>query len=319
MKIVHFTAALLILRCGITYAELPQPAVRPLQSADKSGDILITIETSRAQPTAGSGFGLSAQIKNASEKPITISEKTTTLLLPPEVAGSQDLGESTYWAYFTTESSTYSTGNAYESKLTIAPGDAYTVAWSWIPPGTQVHKTVTSAFPQFIVTICRTIALELQFVFFPPGDYKASVIVRYHVEGEPAESYRTATQSALIHVNAPQSVILFGAAVGGLLGYAISLMFLSDKKRKTETATKSRTANILRLLSGAIGSILLSAIVTILLSRLSETQFLIRVTINDFWGAIAMGFVANLVGIKILQKILSSAGSDSQDSRHQER
>ena len=46
---------------------------------------------------------------------------------------------------------------------------------------------------------------------------------------------------------------------------------------------------------------------TVLLARLSETQFLIRVSINDFWGAIAIGFVADLLGIKILQKILSGA------------
>jgi hypothetical protein len=69
----------------------------------------------------------------------------------------------------------------------------------------------------------------------------------------------------------------------------------------------SITVNVFKFLAGAVGSILLSAIVTILLSWLSETQFLIRVSINDFWGAIAVGFVANLPGIKILQTISGEA------------
>jgi hypothetical protein len=49
---------------------------------------------------------------------------------------------------------------------------------------------------------------------------------------------------------------------------------------------------------------LLSAIVTILLARVSETQFLIRITVSDFWGAIAVGFIANYIGAKIFERII---------------
>jgi hypothetical protein len=34
---------------------------------------------------------------------------------------------------------------------------------------------------------------------------------------------------------------------------------------------------------------------------LAETQFLIKVSVNDFWGAIAIGFVASGSGRKILR------------------
>ena len=57
----------------------------------------------------------------------------------------------------------------------------------------------------------------MEFVFFSPGDYEATVTLSYHA-GDPPDSFRTITQSAVVHVAAPQSVILLGAAVGGLLG-----------------------------------------------------------------------------------------------------
>ena len=63
----------------------------------------------------------------------------------------------------------------------------------------------------------------MEFVFFSPGDYEATVTLSYHA-GDPPDSFRTITQSTVVHV-APQSVILLGAAVGGLLGYIISLLF----------------------------------------------------------------------------------------------
>jgi hypothetical protein len=53
---------------------------------------------------------------------------------------------------------------------------------------------------------------------------------------------------------------------------------------------------------GLFGACLLSAIVTILLARISETQFLVKVTVNDIWGAITIGFFANYAGSKVLER-----------------
>ena len=60
-----------------------------------------------------------------------------------------------------------------------------------------------------------------------------------------------------------------------------------------------------------LASVLLSIIGTILLSRLADTQFLVKVTVNDFWGAVAIGFVINATGKKLLAKI---PGFESQDT-----
>jgi hypothetical protein len=57
-------------------------------------------------------------------------------------------------------------------------------------------------------------------------------------------------------------------------------------------------------LFGLLGAIALSIIVTILLSRMSESQSLIRITATDLWGAIAIGFISNYAGISLLRSIL---------------
>ena len=127
-------------------------------------------------------------------------------------------------------------------------------------------------------------------------------MIRYERKGDPGSGIHTATQTAFVHVSAPQWVILFGAMIGGLLAYLITLLFPSLRKREAGNDGKGR--QFLRLIAGAIGAVLLAAIVTILLARLSDTQFLIKVSVNDLWGAIAVGFVSDLVGVKILDKIV---------------
>lgn len=294
---------------------LPTPsAVTPLVNQEKPADVIITIEPSRNQPTVGSSFSLSAVIKNNLSKSITLTGRRTTLFLPPEITP----GESpiAWYAFFPTE--TNAAEYDYSSQLPIAPGDSYTIAWTMSKqaaarpaerPNQEGSPTPTptpparSAFfntPAFLRGVGDTISAQLEYMFFSPGDYKASVDIRYVIDGESPPIIHTATQAATVHVAAPEFVILFGAAIGGLLSYIISIVFRSENSDATKTGP-----TFLKILTGATGSILLGAIVTILLSRLSETQFLIKVTINDFWGAVAIGFVANLSGIKVLENILS--------------
>ena len=53
-----------------------------------------------------------------------------------------------------------------------------------------------------------------------------------------------------------------------------------------------------------IGSVLISVMITILLSRIEETQFFIKVSVSDFWGSIAIGFLANYGGWPLLKQIV---------------
>src|SRR5205807_6283669 len=98
--------------------------------------------------------------------------------------------------------------------------------------------------------------------------------------------------------------------LGGLLAYFIlpqgrAKLVKASKGTGAGSTTGRITDRILKELAGIAGAILLSTMITILLSRISETQFLIKVTITDVWGAIAMGFIANYFGAKALDKILA--------------
>ena len=287
------------------------------QKSDKTALIDIAIETSRSQPAAGDGLGVSAEIKNLSDSVIHINADEMNLVLPPELEGPGKYAIGWY-AMFPTETAPKD-NPAWKAAISLKPGDTYKVFWQYGRRGNEDQS--------YFRKIYDVISSEMEFIFFPPGDYKIAVVCKYAVEQSPTPGpYRTTTQSAVIHVAAPQFVILFGAALGGLLAY-----FLLPQARKKlvefSTPHQTRTARIvnriLKELAGIAGAVLLSTMITILLSRISETQFLIKVTITDVWGAIAIGFVANYVGAKALDKILSgfsgqpNTSTTAQRSSHQ--
>src|SRR5947207_3728084 len=287
------------------------------QKSDKTALIDIAIETSRSQPAAGDGLGVSAEIKNLSDSVIHINADEMNLVLPPELEGPGKYAIGWY-AMFPTETAPKD-NPAWKAAISLKPGDTYKVFWQYGRRGNEDQS--------YFRKIYDVISSEMEFIFFPPGDYKIAVVCKYAVEQSPTPGpYRTTTQSAVIHVAAPQFVILFGAALGGLLAY-----FLLPQARKKlvefSTPHQTRTARIvnriLKEFAGIAGAVLLSTMITILLSRISETQFLIKVTITDVWGAIAIGFVANYVGAKALDKILSgfsgqpNTSTTAQRSSHQ--
>jgi hypothetical protein len=53
----------------------------------------------------------------------------------------------------------------------------------------------------------------------------------------------------------------------------------------------------------------MSVIITILLSRIEQTAFFIKVTVSDLWGAIAIGFFGNYGGMALIDKMVRPQGS----------
>jgi len=283
--------------------------------------IAITIEPTRPQLTVGPGFGVVAEIKNISGSDVVYMwENYTALVVPPEVwdPSKRNPADPTkadswgsLWAFFPTDTRPESGFIC----IALQPGDSYNVYWNTRPADQPL------SLPAYLF---RQIKSELYFMFFSPGPYKLSVIVQYWStksgkdqpyachgakRSDPASlnDFRTASQSVTLLVAAPQSVTLFGAAVGGLIGYSI----LPTARRRLRPTADSGGPPVIRWIRvaarvsiGFLGAVLLSMIVTILLSRISETQFFVRVTVADLWGAIAVGFVANYVGAKVLDRIL---------------
>ena len=172
-----------------------------------------------------------------------------------------------------------------------------------LPPFTQT-RSYAGPFTA-VKNLLDEVFTELNFIFFNPGDYKITVTANYwHHPVPPFDDYRIAVQTKTVRVAAPQSVILFGASLGGLIAYFI---LPQGRRRLTQSSeSKNWVWNSLKEIGGILGAMLLSAIVTILLSRVSESQFLIRVSITDFWGAIAIGFISNYLGYEILKRLIGS-------------
>ncbi len=287
-------------------------SVRAQSRSDLPSQIEIKIETSRPQLTAGTQIGIIAEIKNLSDSTTCcFHEKFITLTSPPEIE-AKFINSVSWYASFPTE--TDHPQESHNNFICLKPGDTYKIFWirrkeSWL-------------------------GSLLSFIEFSPGNYKFIVAAKYWTDpslfaniqdsllfeilkNDP--NYRTTHQSAALEVAAPQSVILFGAAIGGLIAYILLPKLRRRSKKPEYVESKSfmlfdRFINFVKKGTGILGSMLLSMIITILLSRISEAQFLIRVTIADLWGAIAIGFVANYLGFKLLDKIITPAPSNQQES-----
>jgi len=295
------------LTCHVAAAtENPKSDKVMAEKSDRTALVDIAIETSRPQPAAGDGLGVSADIRNVSDSVIHIEGKEIDLVVPPELEGPGK--HSTGW-YAMLPTETYG-NDPWQAGVDLNPGDSYKVFWTH---GITTRYTAEEVDKQtYYRRLYNVVASELTFLFFPPGDYKIAVVCKYRpVSDAKADSkigaYRTTTQTAIIHVAAPQFVILFGAALGGLLAYFI---LPQARARLVQTPSTGQTkvdrfiSRALKEAAGIAGAILLSTMITILLSRISETQFLIKVTVADVWGAIAIGFVANYAGAKALTKLL---------------
>lgn len=285
-------------------ADLPPPPV-----------VRIEMEASRAQATAGEGIGVAATITNESaETPVTIRETGVTLTVPPEMTGAFD-PTGTWNAYFPTEHEPNPNQPHQFGTVTLQPKSSYQVFWR--PTGSQGREVPANA------TVFRSICIRMQnlthqvvnsleYVFFTPGRYKLTAQVKYWSGLKANEgTYYTVAKTTELQIAAPQSVIMLGAVVGGIIAFAV--LPRSRRYRTTVTATdstitsKDLVGRMFPATYGIVGAAMLSVIVTILLARMSETQFLVKVTINDFWGAIAIGFIANYLGSRALDRLLPAS------------
>lgn len=272
--------------------------------------LVIKLKASREQPAAGSDFGISADIENTSDQAVYLNPQGLTMTAPPELdpGGPRD-----WWAWLpgtyvgTGEPSpneaqkqggTEDQSSDWDKVVVIAPHSKMSAFWA---ANLQPQQKVTKS------------ELFLRNLLFPPGKYTINVVGSYWdtIKGamNKTPEHRTEIASIDLPIVAPQSTLLFGAALGGLFAF-----FLIP--RTTKYPVGCGAGRKLAIDTGhLISAVLLSVIVTILLARLSETQFLIKISINDLWGAITVGFVVGASGIKIL-KTLKIGGAEGSEVAH---
>ncbi len=271
--------------------------------AQTASDLLeITPRTSQARVSSGSDFGISVDIRNKSRQPVYFHPRCFTITLPPELVS----GEPTGWAAAFTGRPPKTDESFFEDIVRLEPGGTTSAFWA--------RPRTTSAFwargrressgSSRWTNMYRYVAEESRQLTFSPGEYTVKVIAISWTKEENAgkgftDDSRSQVLDIKLPVTAPQWVILFGAVIGGLIAY-----FLLPSVRIRPTIS----------FVGLFTSALLSLMVTILLSRISETQFLIRVTINDLWGAMAMGFIGSASGTTVLKKIIPAEHEGAVDS-----
>jgi hypothetical protein len=284
------------------------------ETSGKSGGLAITIEGPRAQFTAGTAFGVKAILTNTSKSIIYLNERFLVLKVPAQVEGPASTVEGHWWAYMPIADHGENDVFAHKASVALLPNSSVDAEWLvdpryLNPKGQQIQ---TGAFyPSLSDAIKMTytqFSTELHFLLFSPGKYKLTVSANYwdklpiNLENIP----KSVIESLDVDVAAPQSVILFGAALGGLIAFV-----LLPQSRPTLIMPTWQVHNyvrwswvILKTISGAVTAMLMSAMVTILLARVAESQFLIRITVSDVWGAMAIGFIANYLGVEILNRII---------------
>jgi hypothetical protein len=117
-----------------------------------------------------------------------------------------------------------------------------------------------------------------------------------------SDNYRTETAEIKVPVVAPQWVIILGASLGAIIAYFL----LPNIRRKPDHVE----------LLGLSSAILFGIIITILLGRIADTQFFVKITVTDFWGAVAIGFIGVASGHSLLQKYLPSWGAPTNTANN---
>ncbi|HLY40700.1 MAG TPA: hypothetical protein VKR52_05770 [Terracidiphilus sp.] len=160
---------------------------------------------------------------------------------------------------------------------------------------------------------------------FTPGSYDYFVTGKFSVCDPtaanpcPAPS-RSFSESATFQVGIDQVQIIIFAIVGGLLAYlvvaargdggSINRLATRIRGKVPKTAPAPDAANgenswflLLKTLRDIVGVAILSAAFTIVSSRLSDSQFPIKVSVLDAWGAMTIGFLSYFVGNKFIDSL----------------
>jgi len=123
-------------------------------------------------------------------------------------------------------------------------------------------------------------------VWFKPSAYRLQIEIEYEIAG----TRNLDTVDHQIQVKASLTSVILGSVFGASGGWAV----------KELGAGVLDTTAFLRLLV----SIVLAAMTVVLFARKKDVQPLIAV--EDFWGGVAIGFIAAYVGPKIIENIVPS-------------
>ncbi len=264
-----------------------------LRTTDGS-DLEIVFSPFRRPISAGREFTITTLLRNRSPRhTLYFTEKDLTLSSPAAFKQPVKYGHITLLGPHTGDSTT-------PRPFALRPSSEVTMTW-------YGNNRQSSSLFHF-----------LNYTFFSPGEYNLAINARYWIDStknittlQPAD-YFSCTNNVIVSASAPEGVLLLGAAIGGLIAYLIfprrrttNLVTAPlDWSLPLRTWTRRVTVTVGSSLPGAFGAMLWAALVTILLSRLAKTDFVVQISVPDFWGAIAAGFIAQYGGTKWLERLV---------------
>jgi len=281
--------------------------------------VKVTIATSRPEVTTSGTFGVYADLQNLAEVPITLYPSETTLVVQPEIGRDPDCVIE-FDGYFPTEANVPTQLNV-DSKLgrpiVIPPKEHYQVFWGLGAPGHNgcSRAPVADGYWAWLGQRGKNFKAYLGFL---PGDYAFSVVGKAYLtpKANREDAYHTFVQGTKLHVGITQLQSMLAAMIGGLLAYFVVGLReggeLRNLKREQTGGTRTSLSKWGVIARSVISAALLSSVVTIILSRLSDTQFPIKVSVADFWGALTVGFIAYFTGNKLIDRIVDLGGGPKQ-------
>lgn len=277
------------------------PTPTPTSTPNGREILKVTIYSSRSTVTRDASYGIFADLFNVTSDIVTLRPEETKLVVHPEVAqpnACYDEQNAIFPAH-PLQSAAPGTARASDqasSEIQLYPQEHYTVFWDLTP----------DASPRGKCAAAHNIANYLGFV---PGDYTFTVEGLVHTpetKAHPA-GVHTYTQTTTLKVGLSQLSTSLAAFLGALFAYSV-VAFQRGRdfdRWKGDLPGGHKARIVLAILRNAVGAGLLGAAVTIVASRLSETQFPIKVSVNDFWGALTIGFVAFFLGTRFILAIAS--------------
>jgi hypothetical protein len=295
----------------VVQATIPDTSTTP-----KVDPLKLTLKTSRPQAAADLTFGISVEIENVSSAPVFLPTHNLLLIVPPEInpIGLNPNGDyATYWelglpsppAALDWEKKYWSAGPPKENGIaTLQPGSRTIAYFNLLKRTTlDVKRDLTPDR-----SLKGWWGRNIDAIGFVPGDYTLRVVLPYYKNPDDARNsssnYFTQVAEITLPMVAAQTTILAGAALGGLITFfLLPSLWLPITG---EWRALNRWHKLFIVIRGLSVSALLGLMIAILLSRMSDSPFLIKVSVQDFWGAITIGFIAGTSGTAVLQRFTIS-------------
>ncbi len=310
-------------------------------AAAKSDVIRVTIEPSRPTVTTeDTSFAFYGDLENVGSSMVTLYSRETVLVVAPEISRDHGGCILAIFAFFPTEPSPEP---GKSQRILLRPQEHYVVAWSvaedntrdcssgpeaildeeaqerkldqqkGTTPGAPEKKAGSRSARGFWSSLWDEIA-------FAPGKYRFTVEGDAYTYDETKKAQNEGpphrfVESTSLNVGISQMTAMVAAAFGGLFGYLV--MLLRPNSTELKMAKDTSAFSFYGFSSGVarrvVSAMMLSGIIAIVTSRVSDAPIPIKVSIPDVWGAFTLGFIAYFVGDRFIKWLAEKVSGTGQN------